>query len=69
MVTELNILSTKQVSSKDLPKVLGKSFYDNYETVNSARKVLDEKLFKTNKALKYNPDNQVFLIKAKVLHE
>ncbi|WP_207495212.1 hypothetical protein [Enterococcus hirae] len=52
-----------------MPKVLGKSFYDNYETVNSARKVLDEKLFKTNKALKYNPDNQVFLIKAKVLHE
>ena len=69
MVTALNILSTKQVSSADLPKVLGKSFYDNYEAVQSARKVLDEKLFKTNDSLKYNPDNQVLLSKAKVLHE
>ncbi|GEM_PF-3587845 len=69
MVTALNILSTKQVSSADLPKLLGKSFYDNYEAVQSARKILDEKLFKTNDSLKYNPDNQVLLSKAKVLHE
>lgn len=68
MVTALNILSTRQVSSDQLPHVLGKDFYDNYEIVQEARATLDDKLFRANEKLKYDPSNLEQIEKVKSLH-
>lgn len=69
MVTALNILSTKQVRSDQVPKILGKNFSDNYEVIQTARKALHEKLFKANEKIKYKTDNPELLAKVKALHE
>lgn len=68
MVTALNILSVRQVSSDQLPTVLGKEFYDNYEIVQEARATLDDKLFRANEKLKYNPSNIEQAEKVRALH-
>ncbi|NMP59856.1 relaxase, partial [Enterococcus mundtii] len=68
MVTALNILSTRQVSSDQLPHVLGKDFYDNYEIVQAARATLYDKLFRANEKLKYDPSNLEQIEKVKSLH-
>ena len=69
MVTALNILSARQVSSQNAPKVLGKDFHDNFEAVQLARKTLKEKLYKANEQLKYEPKNPELLSKVKALRE
>lgn len=57
------------MNTEELPKVLGKNFYDNYEVVQSARAALDDKLFKAKEKLKYKPDNQELLAKVEALYK
>lgn len=68
MVAALNILSARKISSEQVPKVLGQDFYDNYEIVQEARAALNDKLFRSNEKLKYNPSNQEQAEKVKALH-
>ncbi|MDN3202072.1 relaxase/mobilization nuclease domain-containing protein [Enterococcus faecalis] len=67
MVAALNIVATRRVSKEEAPKVLGKTFQDNFEIVQQARKLLDEKLLKANERLKFDPNNSELLTKVKIL--
>ncbi|HBI2077906.1 TPA: hypothetical protein I0H43_RS13540 [Enterococcus faecalis] len=69
MITALNIISARQVSSDQAPKVLGKDFHDNFLIVQEVQKHLDEKLLSVNERLKFNPNDQELLAKVKVLCE
>lgn len=69
MITALNILSSRNVSSEDAPKVLGQDFHDNFEEVQAARAILKDKMAKLNDQLKFNPGNSELLAKVKVLRE
>lgn len=69
MVTALNIISARQVSSDQAPKVLGKDFHDNFLIVQKVQKQLNEKLLSANERLKFNPNSQELLAKVKVLYE
>lgn len=69
MVTALNIISARQVSSDQAPKVVGKDFHDNFLIVQEVQKQLDEKLLSANECLKFNLNNQELLSKVKVLRE
>lgn len=69
MVTALNIISARQVSSDQAPKVLGKDFHDNFLVVQEVQKQLNEKLLSANERLKFNPNDQELLAKVKVLRE
>ncbi|WP_195957999.1 relaxase/mobilization nuclease domain-containing protein [Enterococcus gallinarum] len=68
MVAALNILSARQVSSEQVPKILGQDFYDNYEIVQEARSTLNDKLYRANEKLKFDPTNQELKEKVKALH-
>ncbi|MGM0322521.1 hypothetical protein IGI82_003721 [Enterococcus sp. AZ067] len=68
MVAALNILSARQVSSEQVPKVLGQDFYDNYEIVQEARSALNDKLYRANEKLKFDPSNLEQAAKVKALH-
>ncbi|MGL9969185.1 relaxase/mobilization nuclease domain-containing protein [Enterococcus sp. DIV1420a] len=67
MVTALNILSTRQVKNDRVLKVLGQDFHDNYEEVQEARGILNEKLFKANEKLKFSPNDSELQTKAAAL--
>ena len=69
MVTALNIISARQASSDQAPKVLGKDFHDNFLLVQEVQKQLNEKLLSANERLKFNPNDQELLAKVKVLRE
>lgn len=69
MVTALNIISARQVSSDQAPKVLGKEFHDNFLLVQEVQKQLTQKLLSANERLKFNPNDQELLVKVKVLRE
>lgn len=69
MVTALNIISARQVSSDQAPKVLGKEFHDNFMIVQEVQKQLNEKLLSANERLKFKPNDQELLAKVKVLRE
>jgi len=69
MVTALNILTVRQVSSQNAPKVLGQDFHDNFEAVQEARAALKDKLLKANEKLKFDPKNTELLAKVQSLRE
>lgn len=69
MVTALNILTARQVSSQNAPKVLGQDFHDNFEAVQEARAALKDKLLQANEKLKFDPKNTELLAKVQSLRE
>lgn len=69
MVTALNIISNRNVTSQLAPNVLGQDFHDNFEAVQEARATLKEKMTQLNDQLKYHPQDAILLEKVKALRE